>query len=433
MTHLEPDFLVRAAALYFPITAIAAVLLWSRPERRVVAAAFLAWFFTLPTVLLLHVVAVRAGWWRFEARGGLLLGMPADLFLAWTLLWGALPPIALRRAPVALVAGGLFAVDLVLMPMADPVVQLGPSWLVGEAIGLAAVFAPAFCLARWTIRGERLAARAVLQVIAFSGLLVFVLPAIIIEASGSELPWLRDWSLLHWSLLLQSLGIPAIVGLSAVQEFVTRGGGTPVPFDPPRRLVTTGVYAYVRNPMQLSAAVVLVLLGVALRSAWIAAGGVMAHLYSAGLAGWDEHDDLIRRFGERWTEYRSSVSNWIPRWRPWHAANEPPAKLFVSESCRICREVADWFESRSAAGLEIMPAESHPAGLTRVTYEPADGGLAETGVAAIGRALEHIHVGWTVVGMFFRLPLVRFGLQTLIDASGGGPRILRSRRHAPSR
>ena len=50
---------------------------------------------------------------------------------------------------------------------------------------------------------------------------------------------------------------PALLGLAAVQEFAVRGSGTPVPFDPPKRLVTTGPYAYVRNPMQLSAALVM--------------------------------------------------------------------------------------------------------------------------------------------------------------------------------
>ena len=53
-----------------------------------------------------------------------------------------------------------------------------------------------------------------------------------------------------------------MLGLSAVQEFVTRGRGTPIPFDPPRHIVTTGVYAYVANPMQLSAVLFLFLLAV---------------------------------------------------------------------------------------------------------------------------------------------------------------------------
>ena len=40
------------------------------------------------------------------------------------------------------------------------------------------------------------------------------------------------------------------MGLSALQEFALRGKGTPFPLDPPLKLVTTGPYAYVSNPMQ---------------------------------------------------------------------------------------------------------------------------------------------------------------------------------------
>ncbi len=83
---------------------------------------------------------------------------------------------------------------------------------------------------------------------------------------------------------------PAIIGLSAVQEFVTRGPG-PRSLRSPKRIVTTGLYAYVRNPMQLSAVLLLCLLGLALQNVWLAVAGIMAHIYSVGLAGSDKDDD----------------------------------------------------------------------------------------------------------------------------------------------
>ena len=108
--------------------------------------------------------------------------------------------------------------------------------------------------------------RAMLQVIAFAGFMMFVLPAIAIDGSGAG--WLPPSQRPLWqlSLVAQVLFLPLLIGLSAVQEFVTHGGGTPVPFDPPRRLVTTGVHAYVRNPMQLSALLLLLCLGVVLEN-----------------------------------------------------------------------------------------------------------------------------------------------------------------------
>lgn len=42
-------------------------------------------------------------------------------------------------------------------------------------------------------------------------------------------------------------------------DFLARGGGTPAPIDPPKELVATGFYRYVRNPMYV--AVLAVILG----------------------------------------------------------------------------------------------------------------------------------------------------------------------------
>jgi len=234
-----------------------------------------------------------------------------------------------------------------------------------------------------------------------------------------ELP---AWQLGIW---LQVVSVPVLLGLSAVQEFVSRGLGTPVPFDPPRRLVTSGVYSYLGNPMQVAAMLLLVVVGLLIRNLWVASAGVMAHIYSAGLAGWDEEQDLRNRFGDDWTIYRRSVRRWVPRLRPWHRSDQPPARLFVSETCGMCREVARWFERRGARHLTIVPAETHPSrALRRITYEPADGTRPSAGVEAIARALEHIHLGWALLSFLMRLPVVCELVQLLADASGAEPRFI---------
>jgi hypothetical protein len=58
------------------------------------------------------------------------------------------------------------------MPAMSPVLQLGPEWLWGEAIGLLIALIPGQLLARWTIRGEHLAGRVALQVAAFGGFML---------------------------------------------------------------------------------------------------------------------------------------------------------------------------------------------------------------------------------------------------------------------
>jgi protein-S-isoprenylcysteine O-methyltransferase Ste14 len=313
------------------------------------------------------------------------------------------------------------------------VVRLGDGWLAGEAVALAICLVPAQLLARWTATDRRLRDRAVLQVIAFSGLIA-LLPAVAIENSGTA--WVSPLTYPRWilSILAQVLAVPTLLGLTAVQEFVTRGQGTPVPYDPPRRLVSSGIYAYVANPMQLSAVVLLILLGAIVQNPWVAVAGVVAHVYSVGIACWDEESDLRARFGEAWQEYRSRVRPWVPRWRPWYREQTPVATLFVSEECEMCREVAGWFRIRGARGLTIVPAEDHPLDtLTRITYESADGAYRVSGTDAVGRALEHVHLGWAIVGFAIRMPIVAPFVQLLADASGAGPRPVKHRLSAASR
>jgi protein-S-isoprenylcysteine O-methyltransferase Ste14 len=432
VTILDDRYLlVRAASLYLAVMLTAVACLWRRPGHRAVVAAGLALAWNVPAILALQVLAMRAGWWDFDARGGLLLGMPVDLFLAWAWLWGVVPALVFRTQPIAAVVAIVLAFDLIAMPAASPVLRLGPHWWIGEAIGLVGVLVPGQLLARWTARDEHLEARAVLQVLAFSGIVMFVLPAVAIEGSASAMSGRRFWSnpfdrpLWQVSLLVQVLAFPGLIGLSAVQEFVERGRGTPIPFDPPRRLVTTGLYAYVGNPMQLSAVVLLIVLGLVLRNAWVSAAGLMAHLYSTGLAGWDEDVDLRGRFGSDWTAYRRSVRRWIPRGRPWYRPDLPHARLFVSETCGMCSPVGQWFGRHGATHLLVVAAESHPSrSLTRITYEPADGTRSAQGIEAVARALEHIHFGWALVGCCFRLPGIAQLAQLVADASGTEPRRL---------
>ena len=426
MTGLDPFLIVRAATLYVTVVSTVALWVWRRPGRRFITGASLAFVWNLPLVLALHLVAARVHWWRFESEGGVFLGIPVELYLSWAWLWSVLPALAFPSAPLWMPVAFALVLDLVAMPLAKPVIQLGPAWWWGELAGLAFGVLPGQLLARWTARDDHLAERVFLQVIAFSGLLLFVLPAMAIEGSGGA--WRNPVDHPAWqiSLIVQVLAIPALLGLTAVQEFAERGGGTPLPFDPPKRLVASGIYAYVRNPMQLSAVLLLLMWGLVLQNLWVSAAAVVAHVYSSGLAGWDEGEDLRQRFGSDWMAYRHGVRRWLPRFRPWYRPDHPPARLYVSASCAMCSEVAQWFGERGARHLAILSAEQHPRELTRITYETGDASARAVGVGAIARALEHLHFGWAFVGFVLRLPVICGLVQLLADASGAEPRRIRA-------
>ena len=145
-------------------------------------------------------------------------------------------------------------------------------------------------------------------------------------------------------------------------------------------------------------------------------------IYSAGIATWDEGEDLARRFGADWKRYRSEVGNWWPRWRPYSEGAK--GRVYIAASCGPCSEVREWLEARRPVGLEIVDAECLPAGsIRRMRYEAVDSTYSVEGVRAMARALEHLHLGWALAGAFLRLPGVWWFVQVVMDASGLGPRV----------
>ncbi len=422
----DPDvrlLLVRAACLYLPLSAAALLWISRRPGRRAAAGALLAGAWCLALLPAADTAARRLGAWSYAARGGTLHGFPVDLYLGWCALWGPVAALATprRRIGLPIAFGAAALLDLAAMPLCRPVVVLGPPrlWLAGEILTLTVVFLPAQLLARWTATNRRLGARVLLQIGAFCGLFLFLVPSIVDERFG-----LPGWPppLLATSagraVAMEILLLLSVPGLAAVAEFFQRGGGTPLPYDPPLRLVVTGPYAYVANPMQISMTFVLACVGAVLRSPWLAAAALVSFAYSAGFAAWHEGIALEERFRGEWRRYRREVRAWVPRWRPFRARD---ARLYVASGCGTCSRVGAWLARRRPAGLEILAAEEHPSrDLTRITYE--DGPWAESGVGALARAVEHIHLGWALVGWTARLPGVRHVLQAVVDVSGGGPR-----------
>ncbi|HYC90469.1 MAG TPA: isoprenylcysteine carboxylmethyltransferase family protein [Thermoanaerobaculia bacterium] len=396
---------IRSLALLLPLLGAAAAWLWRPPSRRAAGAVYLATFWTLPSLLLVQLLAQRFGWWTFRFDGGGFFGMPTDLFLGWALLWGALPALLMPRVPLAAIIALMVTVDLALMPLCTPVLILGPQWLVGELVAAAIVLIPAQLLARWTARDEHLRRRVLLQVVLFCAFVVFFLPALVLHIAGASRPTHIPW------LLQQGMIVAAIIGLTAVQEFAERGGGTPFPFDPPKRLVRSGIYAYVRNPMQLATALLFLMTA----NVWLMLIGAMAVVYSVGLAAWDEGADLAR-FGPEGERYTKSVRAWLPSWRPYI---EEPATIYFAEGCDVCSQFASRVRALGPRQLRFADAATYPTRLQRVRYEAADGTKAD-GIAAVARALEHVHLGWALIGFAARLPVARPILQLIFDATGAG-------------
>jgi protein-S-isoprenylcysteine O-methyltransferase Ste14 len=413
----------RAAAIYVPLMAAAFAGLLRRGTPRLFAACLLSLLWAVSGLLIVQRLNLLEGWWGFSGDGILFRGMPLELYIGWVLLWGLVPQLLFSRLAVGWCAAAMIVVDLATMPLCGTVVRLGPQWLAGETVAAVLVLFPALYVARWTLEDSRLRLRAAMQVAMAGMLFLFVVPEIAFVARPGR-GWEPLLSLSGWQRQagVQMVLLLAVPGVSAVMEFAERGRGTPIPYDPPQRLVTSGMYRYCANPMQLSCALVMLGWAALLRNGWLVAAAMVSLIYSAGIAEWDEREDLARRFGAEWREYRAAVHNWRLRWKPYHAG--PVAQLYIAASCGPCSEVRRWLEARRPTGLQIVDAETLPYGsIRRMRYDPGDGSRCEDGVRAMGRALEHLHLGWALAGLVLRLPLLRQCIQMLMDASGLGPRL----------
>src|SRR5262249_58833707 len=119
-------------------------------------------------------------------------------------------------------------------------------------------------------------------------------------------------------IMLIIVGVPGLVDSFA--RFALQGVGTPAPIAPTRKLVATGLYRYVRNPMYV--AVVAVILGQALlfsdwRLLWYAAlFWLTCHIFILVY----EEPTLKQTFGAEYEDFRANVPRWIPRLTPWRAS-----------------------------------------------------------------------------------------------------------------
>jgi protein-S-isoprenylcysteine O-methyltransferase Ste14 len=138
------------------------------------------------------------------------------------------------------------------------------------------------------------------------------------------------WWITHWEFraaflgteLTRVAGVALIIAslpglLDSFRRFAVEGLGTPAPIAPTQKLVVTGLYRHVRNPMYV--AVLAIIIGQALLFAdWrllVYAAGfwLTCHVFVLGY----EEPTLEQTFGAEYERYRANVPRWVPRLRPW--------------------------------------------------------------------------------------------------------------------
>lgn len=109
----------------------------------------------------------------------------------------------------------------------------------------------------------------------------------------------------------------AVILLEAFLRFALQGMGTPAPLFPPKNLVVTGSYRYVRNPMYVAVVSLILGQGCVFGDSRILVYGLcfwfVAHLFILLY----EEPALRRSFPVEHAVFRAHVPRWIPRLTPW--------------------------------------------------------------------------------------------------------------------
>ena len=126
----------------------------------------------------------------------------------------------------------------------------------------------------------------------------------------------RPAALINW-LAIAPVSLGAAILLKCAWDFAVVGLGTPAPIDPPKSLVVTGLYRFVRNQMYLGVDLVLFSEALLFSSPKLCvyAAGVATGFFLFVLAY--EEPTLRRKFGASYHAYCQAVPRWIPRLAPW--------------------------------------------------------------------------------------------------------------------
>jgi protein-S-isoprenylcysteine O-methyltransferase Ste14 len=155
-----------------------------------------------------------------------------------------------------------------------------------------------------------LAVRSVLGGLWFSFWFFIAFPGGLLHLSGVDLiPPPGASRLIGYALIVVAY---FVFGYQIVR-FIKQGEGTPLPFDPPQKLVAKGIYGRVRNPMYATYVVITLGEAILYRSlallVYTAGFALLIHIYVVLV----EERTLRERFGAPYERYCETSGRWLPR------------------------------------------------------------------------------------------------------------------------
>lgn len=158
-------------------------------------------------------------------------------------------------------------------------------------------------------------ARAIILPVTVAG----IIPALIFTSYPPKPGWALasplNYLLMLFGVALIAAGLTLI--LTTIMMFVTLGKGTLAPWDPPQKLVVTGIYRYVRNPMISGVGALVFGEALLLGSSALVIYALLVFAINAVYIPLSEEPGLRRRFGQPYDDYVRHVPRWLPRRTPY--------------------------------------------------------------------------------------------------------------------
>jgi len=408
VTASAQDWIALVATV--PVAILVGVLAFGRWPVRMLGGAFLSYVWASAAQMALNSLAEASGLWRYDVAPQ-FLATPIQLGISLACLFGPLTFLVLGRGPLPQIVLAATIADAALFLWTA---QTSMPGAISRLCAVAGIVATAQLLGRMTAANSHTRWRAAMQALAWIALIFWLFPSAVLIQTG------RSWATALALPPLAAIPVAAmfaillLMGLNAVQEFALRGDGTPFPFDPPKRLVTSGAYAYVRNPMQLSICGCLLALGMLFEAPWIALGTFEAAILFVAFKHVCAGTSTVKRDDPLAAFYHAAVPAWLVPWRPSFIAGDrtTPKDLMAAPANTI---VMRWLIRQDQVGLALEPRSDGG-----YEFRSGDGRYRAYDLAAIGQALQHINLAMAALGwLLCLLPISR---HATADTEMGGKR-----------
>lgn len=303
-----------AVAFIAPLLSIVLLVVKGSYNSRELAGMFLGYMWVMVAGLVVNGLLVKYTDLSFQPVSGQIYGVPLVIIIFQAIWVGAfLPGLWLQqfRQAVVLFIGGFVVMNYSPFGYA----RTGEDTVLVYTTILLLVYLPGFLLQLYTVQDRYVVLRSLLQALMWSITLFWLLPTLLFYLTGSPWPLLSEKPWYEWLFFLFVILLPAGLLASALYQFAIEGDGTAFPYDPPKRLVTSGVYAYVANPMQIGISLSMIIWGIFLHSPEISACGLAAAALFIVFKDVCNGSCAIGRDNAEWAEYQKNVRRWFPVWR----------------------------------------------------------------------------------------------------------------------